>query len=122
MNTQLTNLLLALALNELIHVCSELWAVRDKVKRLATYIAGKPYKEMKLNIDTRGKSYAISIGIFLIVVPISYFGISLLHLSAQSAIVASIVLLVLSYVVAFVGFDRYHVDIENITRPFMHKK
>ena len=122
MKNQLTNLLLALALNELIHICSELWAVRDKVKRLATYIAGKPYKEIRLKINTRAKSYAISIGIFVVIVSTSYIIISLLHLSAEVAISSSILLLILSYIVAFIGFDRYHVDIEKVTRPFMSKK
>ncbi|MBA3679559.1 hypothetical protein H0W80_05265, partial [Candidatus Saccharibacteria bacterium] len=86
MSTNLTNLLLALAINELIHVAFETWSVRDKVARLSAYINNKPYEETKLKIDTRAKSYGISIALFLVIVPIAYFGIGLLHLSVQSAV------------------------------------
>ncbi len=111
-------LVLALCINEFIHVCSEAWAARDKVKRLSDYVNKKPHKEMRLKVNTRLKSYAFSMGIIIILTPIFYFGINILNLSNETCLILSIAALVLSYVVGFVWMDKYHVDIEKVTKIF----
>ncbi len=111
-------LVLALCINEFIHVCSEAWAARDKVKRLSDYVNKKPHKEMRLKVDTRLKSYAFSMSIIIILTPIFYFAINILNLSNETCLILSIVALVLSYVVGFVWMDKYHVDIEKVTKIF----
>ena len=111
-------LVLALCINEFIHACSEAWAARDKVKRLSDYVNKKPHKEMRLKVDTRLKSYAFSMSIIIILTPIFYFGINILNLSNETCLILSIVALVLSYVVGFVLMDKYHVDIEKVTKIF----
>ena len=111
-------LVLALCINEFIHVCSEAWAARDKVNRLSDYVNKKPHKEMRLKVDTRLKSYAFSMCIIIILTPIFYFGINILNLSNETCLILSIAALVLSYVVGFVWMDKYHVDIEKVTKIF----
>jgi len=111
-------LVLALCINEFIHVCSEAWAARDKVKRLSDYINKKPHKEMRLKVDTRLKSYAFSLGIIIILTPIFYFGINILNLSNETCLLLSVLTLIISYIVGFVWMDKYHVDIEKVTKIF----
>lgn len=111
-------LVLALCINEFVHVCSEAWAARDKVKRLNDYINKKPHKEMKLKVDTRLKSYIFSLGIIMILTPVFYIAINLLDLSNNTCLLLSALVLVASYIVGFVWMDKYHVDIEKITKIF----
>jgi len=122
MQINLAALLLALSLNELIHVLAEVLGMQGKLKRLSTYMAGKPYTEMKISIDTRAKSHAISIGMFIIIVGLAYFGLSLTSMSLELSAVLSCIALVLSYVIMFLMVHDYHVSIERITRPFMNKQ
>jgi len=121
MDQTLINLILALATNELIHNLAEVKGMRDKVSRLSAYIAGKPYKELPLNIDTRAKSYAISFTIFVVVVGLLYGFYMWLDLSTDTALKTIIALLVLSYAATAVTVDQFHVDIEKVTRPFKNK-
>lgn len=121
MDQTLINLILALATNELIHNVVEVKGMRDKVSRLSTYIAGKPYKELPLNINTRAKSYAISFCIFIVVVAVLYGFYMWLDLSTDTALKTIVVLLVLSYAATAVTVDQFHVDIEKITKPFKKK-
>ena len=118
MQLDITNLILALCINELIHVASEAWAANDKLARLLSYITKKPYKEIPIKVNTRPKSYAFSIGLFIIIVPIIYFGLGLLSLSASTALKLSALVLVVAYVVGFVWMDKWHVNIEKITNRF----
>ncbi len=121
MDQSLINLMLALAANELIHNVLEVQNMRDKLKRLSTYMAGKSYKEIPLNIDTRLKSYGLSFTIFIVVVGALFAFFSWLSLSPDTAVKTVIVLLVLSYAATAVTVDQFHVDIEKITKPFKKK-
>jgi hypothetical protein len=56
MNHVLANLVLALAAAQLLHGFSEVLSAQMKVARLSAYIHGRPWKEMRLNIDTRPKA------------------------------------------------------------------
>ncbi len=118
MNINIYNLLLALSLNELIHVCSEAWAAREKVSRLDDYISKRKHKEMAIKVDTRAKSYAFSIAIFLILVPLFYIILQFIGLTNELCLALSAGTLILSYVVGFVWMDKYHVDMEKITSKF----
>jgi len=111
-------LVLALCINEFIHVCSEAWAAREKVKRLSDYVNKKPHKEMKLKVDTRLKSYAFSIAIIIILTPIFYIAIDILNFTNDVCLILSATTLFISYVVGFVWMDKYHVDIEKVTKIF----
>ena len=118
MDLNLYYLILALCMNEFIHVCSEAWAANEKVARLSARIEHEQYKEMKIKVDTRLKSYAISVAIMLILVPLFYFGLEFVDLGNNAALILSALTLVASYVVGFVWMDKYHVNIEKITRKF----
>lgn len=121
MDQSLVNLMLALAANELIHNVLEIKNMRDKVTRLTTYMAGKPYKEIPLNIDTRAKSYGISFVAFLLIVGALFGLFTWLNLAPETAIKVTIGLLIVAYAVTAVTVDQFHVDIEKVTRPFKDK-
>lgn len=118
MEKQLAILMLALATNELLHNVAEITGIRGKVTRLTAFIDKKPYKELPLNINTRAKSYAISTILFIVVVSVLYGLYNLLNVSTLAAIQLTVGLLVASYIATAVLVDKYHVDIERVTRRF----
>lgn len=122
MDQFLINLVLAVATTELLHNIVEATNVRNKVARLSAYINKKPYKEMNVNIDTRAKSYGIAAGAFVVLTAIALGVFSLLNLQGNAVLWYMIVVLILAYVVRSVLLDKYHVEIEHVTRPFMNKK
>lgn len=73
---------------------------------------------MKLKVNTRLKSYAFSLAIIIILTPIFYIAISLLKLSNGACLTLSAATLFISYIVGFVWMDKYHVDIEKVTKIF----
>lgn len=122
MDQFLINLTLALVTADLLHNLAEASNVRNKVARLNAYINKQPYAEMKLKIDTRAKSYGISVASFVILGGLSLAVLSLINLSGNAALWYAITVLTLSYFVLAVLLDKYHVEIERVTRPFMKKK
>ncbi len=118
MERSLVTLMLALATNELLHNVIEVKGIREKVARLVAYMDKKPFKELPFKIDTRAKSYALSTILFLIVVGLLYGFYSLLDLSTDTAVKVTVGLLILSYAATAVLVDKYHVDIEQVTRRF----
>ena len=122
MDQFLINLTLALVTADLLHNLAEVSNARNKVARLSAYINKQPYTEMKLKIDTRAKAYGISVASFVILGGLSLAVLSLINLSSNAALWYAIIVLTLSYFVLAVLMDKYHVEIERVTRPFMKKK
>lgn len=122
MDQTLLNLILALALNELVHNAMEVMNMREKLRRLTAYMNNKPYKELPININTRAKSYGISIFAFLVFVLPLWGLFSLIDLSTQTSLRLIIGLLVAAYFVTAITVDQWHVDIEKITKPFIKQK
>lgn len=123
METQLLlNIVLALAANEVVHALAEVTSARGKVARLSAYINKRSYKEMKLKIDSRLKSYTVSLAMFLVITSIFFAFFLWLDLTTETALATTAVLLVFAYAVLAVGLDQYHVDIEKVTKPFIKTK
>jgi hypothetical protein len=123
MNQHLINLTLALAAGELVHNAIESQEVRKKVQWLRLTIASKPYKDnIPFQIDTRAKSYAISLVGLVVITGIFYGIFCLINPSATAAFQLISVLLVLAYLVTAVLLDKYHVEIAAVTRPFRKSK
>lgn len=121
-DTVLLNLLLAPVTNELIHNAAEIKGMRDKVTRLQAYINGKQPKEMPFNIDTRLKSYGLSLGIFTIAVGVLFAFYTWLDLHPNTAIKLAVGLLIFTYALTAITVDQYHVEIERVTKPFKKKR
>lgn len=115
------NLLLALTLDALVHITIEIWSVREKVRRLVAYMNHKPYKELPVNINTRLKSYSVSLLGFVLFTGLGYLLFDALNLSADTAYKTMVGMFVLMFVVIAVGLDKYHVEIERVTKPFKNK-
>lgn len=122
MSQFLINLTLALVTADLLHNLAEASNVRNKVARLSAYINKQPYTEMKMKIDTRPKAYGLAAASFVILTGTSLIIHSFLNLGGDTALWYAIVVLVISYFVLGVLLDKYHVEIERVTRPFMGKK
>jgi hypothetical protein len=122
MDQSLVNLVLALATTELLHNIFEVSNVRRKVQRLNAYIKKQEYKEMPMNIDTRPKAYGLSAISLVVLVGVFYGVFSIVNLSGNAALWYAVVVLVLAFVALSVLLDKYHVEIERVTRPFMNKK
>lgn len=123
METQLLlSIVLALAVNEVVHALAEVTSTRRKVARLSAYINKQPYQEMKLQIDTRLKAYALSLAIFFVITAVAFVIFLWLDLTTDTALLIAALLLVFAYAITAVGLDQYHVDIEKITKPFMKSK
>ncbi len=118
MDQTLVNLALALVTNELIHNAFEVKGMRNKVQRLVAYMDKKQYKELPININTRAKSYGISVLAFVLFVGILFGFYSLINITPDTAIKLIIVILVASYFVTGVMVDKFHVDIERVTKRF----
>jgi hypothetical protein len=122
MNQTLVNLVLALATNEILHNLLEVQNMEHKLKRLSSYIAGETFKELRLNINTRSKSYFISIIGFIVFVLPLWLIYTWLSIAPSSALRLTAGLLIVSYIATAISVDHWHVQIEKITRPFMKKK
>lgn len=121
MNQTLLNLALALSLNEIIHNYLEVHNMRGKLKRLTAYMQKKQYKEMPFNIDTRLKSYTVSLIAFVAIVGPLWLVFTWLDLEQILALKIIVVYLMLAYAVTAVSVDKWHVEIERITRQFKKK-
>jgi uncharacterized transporter YbjL len=121
MNQQLINLVLALATGELIHNILEVSNVRRKVKRLSTYISGATYPEMKMQIDTRPKAYVLSLVGFAVVTAVLFGIFSIFNLTGNNVLMFLAIVLTLAYFATAILLDKYHVEIERVTRPYMKK-
>jgi hypothetical protein len=121
MNQFLINLVLALATAELLHNIMEVGNVRRKVARLSAYINKQPYEEMKMKIDTRAKAYGLSVMSFVVLTGVSLGAFSLLNLKGDAVLWYGVVVLTLAFFSLAYLLDRYHVEIERVTRPFMKK-
>lgn len=117
----LLNLVLALAANELLHNVMEAMNVRHKVKRLHAYIDKKPFEEMPMKIDTRHKAYSISLGVFIIVTGVFFAIFSALNLNGNDGLWVAAILLMAAFFSEAYLLDKFHVEIERVTRPFMKK-
>ncbi len=120
--TILLTLAAALSINEFLHVFAEVTSTRQKVARLSAYINKQPAKEMPIKIDTRLKSYAVSLVLFILITSLSFGLLLWLDLGSETLVKIIIGMLIGSYAVAAIGFDKYHVEIEKVTKPFMKKR
>lgn len=121
MNQNLINLILALSVNELVHNALEIMNMREKLRRLSAYMHKKPYKELPININTRAKSYGVSFIAFIVFVIPLWGMFTFIDLSQDLALKLIVALLVAAFFVTAITVDKWHVDIEKITKPFMKK-
>jgi hypothetical protein len=118
MNHVLAHLVLALVAAETVHALAEMLSARAKVKRLDAYIAGRPYREIPARVDTRPKAYAVGLTVFLVLAGVFFAILSLINALGNTLLIVAAALVLITYFAEFVGFDRFHVEIEAVTRPF----
>lgn len=119
MNIQtLSNILVAVSVAHAFHSTMEPVNIRSKVARLAAYMDKKPFKEIPVNIDTRAKALGIGYGMFAVLTLLIYGLSALLNPSTQTAITLAVVLMIIVEILNTFTIDKYHVEIEAVTRRF----
>lgn len=114
----IASILLSESIVHTLHSFGEVRNIREKVKRLEAYIAKKSYKEIPINIDTRLKGIGFGY-VLIIILFLPIWGlISFIDPSTETAVVWSLVLIVVIELVNTVTIDAYHAEIEHITRRF----
>ena len=121
MNQTLINLILALSVNELVHNAMEVMNMREKLRRLTAYMHKKPYKELPISINTRAKSYGVSLVAFIVFVLPLWGVFTYTDLDQTLALKLTVGLLTAAFFVTAITVDQWHVDIEKITKPFIKK-
>jgi len=122
MDQHLINLVLALALVAIIHNAIEIMNMREKLRRLTAYMNKKSYKELPISIDTRAKSYGISLVFFVIMTLPLWIILNLIDLDQALSLELTAGVLIANFFTTAIIIDQWHVDIEKITKPFMHTK
>lgn len=116
----LLSLVCALALALFVMLCFETSQVRRKVARLQAYLVGQKWRnnwvERHLPVKTRAKSYLISLVGFVVFVGLGLIIFKWLRPGPYMALDIIIALLLLSYAWVAFDLDRFHVEIEKITR------
>jgi hypothetical protein len=123
MQHHLISLVLALSAGELVHNFIESQQVRKKVMWLRLVLAGKQYHDsFPIEVDSRAKSYGLSLVGLVVTTAIFYIGFSLFTISINTALIFVTALLVASYVVVAVVLDKYHVEIGTLTDSAQKQK
>ncbi|HUO61842.1 MAG TPA: hypothetical protein VMT96_00105 [Candidatus Bathyarchaeia archaeon] len=94
---------------------------RIKVARLCAYVNKKEFKEMPININTRVKAYGLSAAGFAVLTGLSLAVLLLLNLHGNAALWYLAVAPTLSYFTLAVLLDKFHIEIEHVTKPFKKK-
>jgi hypothetical protein len=122
MSHVLAHLVLALAAAQLLHGFSEVVSARMKVARLSAYIQGQPWTEMQLKIDTRPKAYGFALAVFVILTAVFFGVFTAVNAEGNTLLIIAGALVLTTYLAEILGFDRYHTDIEAVTRPFKARR
>ena len=114
----LTNLLLATAIAHTGHSLLEPVNIRAKVARLGKHMDNQKVKEIPININSRPKAYlAALISLAVVFVP-SWLIMSSVDPLPRTAMLWTIILVIVVEVINTVNIDKYHVEIEHLTRRF----
>lgn len=109
-------LLVALAVGELVHNLFEIWGMRQKVAWLGLNMDGKPHGKWPLYIKTYTQVWVLHISILVFVAGLSYGLFALLNISDNVAILIGIMTLLLCYGIVVHKVHRFHMEIGRLIR------
>lgn len=118
MDEILLKLLVALAVNELIHNAFEIWGVRQKVSWLSARMGGRPHGKWPININTDFKAYGLHAALFFIITCLVFFVLLLVDVSNQSLLLSGVIFLIISYAWTTTAVHEYHLEIGKLLRKF----
>ncbi len=119
---QLSYLVASLAVAHSLHMIVESTSVRTKLQRLSDSIAKVPLKPYPININTRLKSYSISIVGMLALTGVSYAILHAIAPPTETLLWIAFYSIVIGDIVVAYLLDKFHVDIEPLIRRFAQKK
>jgi hypothetical protein len=112
----LVNLMLAAVTAELVHALSEVFSARFKVGQLAAWIRGEQARDLPGNINTRVKAYAVLCTVAVVLVGVAFAVFSALDPSTHTAVVYTLTVVIATYALTAIGFDRFHAAIGDVGR------
>ncbi|MCA9344518.1 hypothetical protein KC946_01655 [Candidatus Saccharibacteria bacterium] len=102
-----------------VHRIMEPGNINEKVKRLSkAYETGSVEKPKLQGIDTRAISYGLGIMIIVSLSAFGYFIASIIGPDTTQSIVYSVVVLIIADIISMMAIDKYHVNIEILTKKF----
>jgi hypothetical protein len=111
------HLLVAIATSTSLHAVLEPSNLMRKLRRLDIAIKTGKIEALPLKgIDTRAKSYAFGLSIIGVFSLIAYICARLVDPGVLASIKYSIVVVLVAEIILMMRLDRYHVEIEKITR------
>jgi hypothetical protein len=114
-------ILAAMATSTGLHAAMEPDNIMRKLRRLNNVInTGKIDSLPMKGIDTRPKAYAVGVAFLVIPTAIFYTIAKAIDPSANSAMKYSIVVMLLSAIILTFKVDKYHVEIEKMTK--LHRR
>lgn len=114
----LLTLFVALAGNELVHNCFEVWGMRQKVAWLHARMDKRPHGDWPININTAAKAYGLHTGMFVAINAV-LFGILLLFDLGQTRLIEiGLLLLVVSYALTTLTVHEFHLEIGVLLKRF----
>lgn len=117
-----TNFLIAVSTATALHRLMEPNNINYKLKRLSSAIkTGKIEVPPMKGIDTRAKAYALGLMMVIMVTAIGYFVAGFFDSTTTQSVIYSVVVLLFADVVTMIAIDKYHADIEKITKSFGKK-
>ena len=104
-----------------IHAIMEPTNILQKLERLNTAIkTGKIVDPAIKGIDTRAKAYALAFFVVTLFSAIGYAVASVINPSVEAALQYSVVVAFVAEIILALRVDKYHVEIEKMTKQ--HKK
>lgn len=114
----LANTLVAASIAHAFHSMLEPMNIRTKVKRLVAYIDKQTPPKVPQGIDTRPKALGLAFVMVALPFGLAYIVVTSLEPAPRTAIWFALATMLVIEVVNSVNIDKYHVEIEKVTRQF----
>lgn len=113
------NLLIAVATATSIHRLFEPGGINYKLSRLEKAASSGEIETPPLKgIDTRAKAYGLGLAVVSVTTAVTYFAAGLFDPSIKTTALYCVAMLVTADVISMMSIDKYHVNIEKLTKKF----
>lgn len=114
--TTIAHLIAGLALAELVHNYFEIWGILQKTDWHRKSLRNIGHKPWPVNIDSKIKVFSLHLSMLVIPTALAMIALSYLNISASSAMLVAITLLLLNYAMMVVKVDRWHTKIDKMIK------
>ncbi len=108
------SLLFALCINELVHNLFEIWGIGQKIQWLQARIDNKTHGDWLIHIDSKFKTILVHAILLIFCTGVVWLIVSLIQITQSALLWASIVTLLVSYILTIIYVDACHSKIGKI--------